>query len=263
VKLETELAYPGEVRGTPSGVHDVLLNLVFNAVDALPEGGTIRIATAPGDLGARLTVTDDGIGMTEAVRLRVFEPFFTTKANVGTGLGLSTVYGTVTRWGGRIDVASEPGRGTTFTVDLPAWQGEGVRGAVRETASEGRAGRVLVVEDEEIVREVVSRILGRGHTVDVVRNGQEALAKAARDRYDVALVDLGMPGMPGDQVAKALRESDPAIATVVMTGWSLRDDDPRMAPFDFRVQKPITDIAHLQEVVEQAIVKHDERSGAR
>jgi signal transduction histidine kinase len=104
------------VRGTSAGMHDVLINVLLNAVDAMPEGGTIRLSTKETPDAVQLSVRDNGAGMDEETRSKIFEPFFTTKAQVGTGLGLSTVYGAVTRWGGNIDVWSSPGRGTTVTL---------------------------------------------------------------------------------------------------------------------------------------------------
>ncbi len=110
---------PVGIGGTPSELRDIVANLLFNAVDALPRGGTIHIQTQAVEEGVQLTVRDTGIGMNEETRSRVFEPFFTTKADVGSGLGLSTVYGIVRRWGGTITVESQLGKGTLFTLQLP------------------------------------------------------------------------------------------------------------------------------------------------
>ena len=109
------------IGGTPSELHDIITNLLFNAVDALPRGGTIHIQTQAVEGGVQLTASDTGIGMNEETRSRVFEPFFTTKADVGSGLGLSTVYGIVRRWGGTITVESQLGKGTLFTLQLPVY----------------------------------------------------------------------------------------------------------------------------------------------
>ena len=118
LEVTTDLEAVPPILGTESGLHDILLNLLLNAVDAMPEGGTIEIGTEAVEEGVRLTVRDTGVGMDEETRMQVFEPFFTTKMDVGTGLGLSTVYGTVTRWGGSIEVESSPGRGATFSIYL-------------------------------------------------------------------------------------------------------------------------------------------------
>ncbi len=123
IEVVTETQDVPTIRGNTSGMHDIVINLLFNAIDAMPKGGTIHVSTAPCETGTRLVVTDTGHGMDKETLDRVFEPFFTTKMDVGTGLGLSTVYGTVTRWGGQIDLESEPGIGTTFVVSLQRWKG--------------------------------------------------------------------------------------------------------------------------------------------
>ena len=103
-------------------MHDLLLNLLFNAADALPSGGTIRVETRRNGETVILSISDDGVGMDEGTLSRIFEPFFTTKMEVGTGLGLSTAYGSIQRWGGDIDVESGPGKGTRFKIRLPEWK---------------------------------------------------------------------------------------------------------------------------------------------
>ncbi len=139
----------------------------------LTSGGTIHVTTTESEDRVVLTVSDDGIGMDEEVKRRVFEPFFTTKADVGTVLGFSTVYGQVTRWGGNIEVKSEPGRGTTFEIDLPIWNGDVPPSTELQTVT--RRGRVLSVEDEEMVRDVVGSVLGLKHEVQAEEDGEAAL----------------------------------------------------------------------------------------
>ena len=121
IDLVTELKDMPPIRGTPSELYDILVNLIFNAVDAMPAGGMITLSSEATADYVQLTVRDTGIGMDEAVRSRVFEPFFTTKSDVGSGLGLYTVYATVTNWGGDVSVQSMPGEGTAFTLRLPVW----------------------------------------------------------------------------------------------------------------------------------------------
>ena len=122
IDVITNLEDVPPILGTKSGLHDILTNLLFNAVDALPDGGTVVIGSEPVEKRIRLTVTDTGIGMDTETRKRAFDPFFTTKMDTGTGLGLATVYGTVSQWGGTVEVESTPGVGTTFTIHLPAWK---------------------------------------------------------------------------------------------------------------------------------------------
>lgn len=127
VEILTTLDEVGEIRATAPGMNDVLVNVLLNAVDAMPNGGTVRVSTRPTGDAVQLTVRDNGRGMDEETRRRVFEPFFTTKGTVGTGLGLSTAHGAVTRWGGTIDVKSRPGVGTSVTILFERWEGRCVR----------------------------------------------------------------------------------------------------------------------------------------
>jgi signal transduction histidine kinase/DNA-binding response OmpR family regulator len=257
IQLQPHLQADVAIGATDPGLRDLVLNLLFNAADALTAGGTIHVSTEVRGANALLHVSDDGVGMDEETRRRVFEPFFTTKANVGTGLGLSSVYGTLTRWGGNINVQSEVGEGSHFEVVLPLWATE--PRVVVDPGVSDRTGRVLVVEDEETVRDVVNRVLGRKHDVSIAEDGQSALAAMATDTYDVVLIDLGIPDMPGDQIAARVRDQDPLVTTVLMTGWSLSDDDPRTTNFDLRIQKPFESLAHLVEVVDQALHLKDQR----
>jgi two-component system cell cycle sensor histidine kinase/response regulator CckA len=213
----------------------VLLNLAVNARDAMPEGGALDIATAnaplssaPRDLDlsagryVTLSVRDRGCGMTEEVQARIFEPFFTTK-ETGTGLGLATVYGIVRQAGGAIRLESAPGQGTTFTVFLPAAEEQAHRVVlpVSAAAPRGLGETVVLAEDEDGLRTLLSRVLtGSGYQVVAGRNGAEAL-EAARQRggrVDLLLTDLVMPRMSGTELAEALSETQPGLKVLFMTG---------------------------------------------
>jgi PAS domain S-box-containing protein len=215
-----------------SKMEQVLLNLVMNARAAMPEGGELTITTencdevvAVGGVAVQLCVTDVGTGMEPEVAQRAFEPFFTTRPKgQGTGLGLATAYGAVTDAGGVIELDSEPGRGTTVRVCLPASTDQPV--AVAPTASEPSAGNgesVLLVEDEDAVREVVLRILTRsGYRVREVSSPLEALRifGTGREHFDVLLTDVVMPGMSGTQLASRLRELRPDLPVLFMSGYT-------------------------------------------
>jgi PAS domain S-box-containing protein len=260
IEVTTDLdknAFP--VQGTQAGFNDIIVNLLFNAVDAMPDGGTIRIVSRFADGKGVVTVSDTGMGMDEETRQRVFEPFFTTKAEVGTGLGLSTVYGSVSRWGGTVEVDSSLERGTSFHISLLMWGTAGVDPQEDVPMRQGRRGRIIVVEDDEVVRQVVSSLVGERHEVDTFADGPAALEQVKPGLYDVALLDLGMPVMPGDQVSREIRSIDPTIATVLITGWELADTDPKLSLFDFQLQKPLDDIDLVQDVLARAIELHDER----
>ena len=263
IAVVTELEDAPSIQGTESRLHDIFMNLLFNAVDAMPGGGTITIRTQAAPDGVQITVRDTGIGMDDETHQRVFEPFFTTKKDVGSGLGLSTAYGAVTRWGGRIEVESEPGVGTVFTLQLPAWTGPVAEAQAESEVRQVRRASLLIVEDDETVCTVLSRLLENHHKVVAVQNGQEALRAFLPGRYDVALVDLGMPGMPGDQVAREMKAKDPLLATVLITGWEIDDHDSRASAFDFRIQKPFERLSLVRNTVAMAVALRDARSKAQ
>ena len=264
IEVVTDLAEVPPVWGTETGLHDVLLNLLVNAVDAMPHGGTITLGTQQVGETVQLTIRDTGIGMDEKTRQRVFEPFFTTKMDVGTGLGLSTTYATLTSWGGSIEVESSPREGALFVLRLPISRETEAPAAARPAQRRSRPGKVLIVEDDEGIEQLLMQLLTGEHEVGTTRSGREALEGFAPGRYDVALIDLGMPGMPGDQVARELRLADPFLATVLITGWLLREDDLRLDVFDFQLPKPFDDLERVEDVVVRAIELHDERaSGTR
>jgi PAS domain S-box-containing protein len=261
IEVATNLGDIPTIRGTGTGLHDIFLNLLFNAVDAMPGGGTITIDTQPVDDGVRLTVRDTGIGMEEETRLRVFEPFFTTKMDVGSGLGLATVHSMVESWGGCIEVESAPGQGTVFTLWFPAWDGPEAPSQDAAVAGDSpvRRGRLLVVEDDESVCHLLESLLSDRHEVETVSDGQEGFERFSPGRFDVVLIDLGLPGMSGDRVAREMRRVDPAVVSVLITGWEMRPDDARLRVFDFQIPKPFDDLDEVEKVVAQAIDLHDER----
>jgi len=245
-------------------LHDIFTNLIFNAVDAMPEGGRINIQTRMAADQVLITISDTGIGMDEETCRRIFEPFFTTKMDIGTGLGLSTVYNTVSRWGGGIEVDSSPARGTTFNLHFPACPEE-VAEEEEKTAAvlSIRRGKVMIVDDDESICLLLSRLLGERHEVEAVGDGRQALDLFAQDKYDAVMIDLGMSGISGDQLVKRIREIDPMVATVLITGWALPDADARVMSFDFRLEKPFGDLDEVEAVVARAIELHDERIQGR
>jgi len=213
-------------------LEQVVLNLALNARDAMPEGGTLEITTGDHRSGGapprvELRVSDTGVGMTPEVRARAFEPFFTTKAlGQGTGLGLATVHGIVTRSGGTISISSAPGSGTELCVLLPASSG------VPEVASplplpvQPGGERILLVEDEVALRTSTVRVLRRaGYDVIEATDGLDALAVYDREcgLVDLVLTDLAMPVMRGDELARRLMDLRPSIKIVIMSGHDVAD----------------------------------------
>jgi two-component system cell cycle sensor histidine kinase/response regulator CckA len=228
------------VKADRGQIEQIVLNLAVNARDAMPDGGTLTIETANVDLDARyarthveitpgpyvrLTVADTGTGITPQVQARLFEPFFTTKeAGTGTGLGLATVHGIVTRSGGSVDVFSEVGEGASFKVYFPCVEAAETIPDVPPLVVGPRAvgQTVLVVEDAEGLRELARRLLERqGYTVLVAGNADEALRQFERNpSVDVLLTDVVMPGTSGPELARRLIERKPSLRAIYMSGYT-------------------------------------------
>ncbi len=250
VVVETELKDVPPIRGSESDLRESVINLLFNAVDAMPQGGTITVATGAEDNSVVIQVRDTGRGMTEEVRQRCFEPFFTTKGERGTGLGLAIVYGIVQRHGGASDVQSEPGKGTVVVIRLPIPQAEGGE-LVTNSAAPARPLRVLLAEDEPQVRDIEAEYLrGDGHFVEAAADGREALDRFAQWGYDVVVVDRAMPEMNGDQLTAAIKQKSPQTPVIMITGFAdmpVEGADAAHQP-DLILRKPITQMTLRQAI---------------
>jgi signal transduction histidine kinase len=211
------------VAGELAPLREVLMNLLLNGIDAMPEGGRLILKTWMTGPDVHCSVSDTGAGMSEEVRHRALDPFFTTKGPKSTGLGLSVTYGIVQRHNGKLEIDSAPGRGTTVTVTLPA-MGTAMS-APAPAASPALPApshlRVLIVDDEPEVRSALADMLEiAGHTAFQAAGGREALAwLEAGQPVDLVLTDMGMPGMMGSEVARAIRGRWPNLKIGLMTGW--------------------------------------------
>ena len=211
------------VRADQVQLDQVLMNLAVNARDAMPDGGTLTIETARVDgERVRLRVSDTGWGMDEETVRRAFEPFFTTKGpGKGTGLGLSTVYGIVSQSGGTVEVRSEPGRGATFEVLLPLTHQAPVKVEPQRPEPASGSERVLLVEDEPVVRELTREMLEtHGYRVVCAGRPDDALALARSGPFDLLVTDVVMPGMNGRALARALRAERPGLRVLYTSGYS-------------------------------------------
>jgi signal transduction histidine kinase/ActR/RegA family two-component response regulator len=229
------------VIGDPSEIREALTNLLFNALDAMPGGGCVVIRTAVEDGRVLCTVADSGVGMTEDVRDRVFDPFFTTKGERGTGLGLSVVWGIVSRHGGEVDVQSHPGKGSVFTIRLPLPETPPAAAPSHTISRTVAAAKVLVVDDEDDVREALRDLLVRdGHRVVMCANGESALERFEAEAFDLVVTDLGMPRTTGWDVARAVKLRAPATPVVMVTGWGdhFDQDDAGKRGVDAVIAKP-------------------------
>ncbi len=273
IRLDTRIE-PGlaRVKVDPGQIEQVILNLVLNARDAMPDGGTLTLETSNVTLGeayarahagvtagphVMLAVSDTGSGMDRATRERIFEPFFTTKElGKGTGLGLSTVFGIVKQAGGSVFVYSEPGRGTSFKIYLPVTeeQERSARRSMPVVTTQG-SETILLVEDDDQLRRVAHRVLARsGYTVLEARSGPDALATAAEHAgaIHLLLTDVVMPLMAGPELARRLRAVRPETPALYMSGYTQNAivHQQVLEPGVQLLQKPITPDSLLRRVRE-------------
>jgi len=274
IELKTMLADDIEAaRVDPNQLEQVIMNLAINARDAMPEGGTLTVETAnatldddyasrhvsviPGDY-VMIAVTDTGCGMSEEIKARIFEPFFTTKpAGRGTGLGLSTVYGIVKQSGGNIWLYSEPGKGTTFKIYLPAIEAlpEDIGKAAPAEVTRRGKGTVLLVEDDEQLRRLTHRALAaQGYEVLEADRGRAALDGARRHQgtIELLLTDIVMPDTNGRKLADTLRAARPGLKVLYMSGYPDRAivNNGMLEPGDAYIAKPFTTEAITRKVRE-------------
>src|SRR6266511_3401055 len=244
IRIDTalDLGNVKPVAGEYAPLREVLLNLVLNAIDAMPNGGRLGMKTWADSQGVHCDVSDAGVGMSEEVQQRALDPFFTTKGPKSTGLGLSVTYGIIQRHNGKLEIDSAPGRGTTLHISLPAVD-SALHAPGRSTAPAAPAQlRVLLVDDEPEVRSARADMIGTsGHTAFQVAGGKEALAWLdAGQPVDLVLTDLGMPGMTGADVARVVRARWPQLRIGLMTGWDESEGlvSETSAIVDFVIAKP-------------------------
>ena len=269
IALELQLGSDeARVMGDESELREVLVNMVFNAVDAMPQGGTITLSTRETKDMIEISAADTGAGMSEDVRSRVFDPFFTTKGKTGMGLGLAVSYGIIRRHEGTVEVQSEAGRGTTFRIMLPK-AARAAKEIAATTTSEppaltllprepGRT-RILVVDDEDHVRDLLRDILeSEGYQVGLASGGREALSLINEDAFDAVFTDLGMQGMSGWELAHAIRERDRLMPLAVITGWgeAVGSTERTAAEVDWVVTKPF-DTAQILGIARE-VARRDE-----
>ncbi len=257
ITLETDLREVPLVSGNESEMREVLTNLIFNSVDAMPNGGEITLGSYSQDGDVVFSVKDTGTGMSEEVRQRCLDPFFSTKGEKGSGLGLSMVYGIVQRHNGTVQIDSELGKGTTVAIYLPAQvrrDGEAV--AIKVTAPAAPL-HVLAVDDQPVALQVVERYLSfDGHTVETAADGREALEKLKAGKFDLVITDRAMPGMNGDQLAAIIKEMTPDIPIVLLTGFGdmIQAQGEEILNVTAIVSKPVT-LTDLREALAKATDK--------
>jgi PAS domain S-box-containing protein len=255
IEVLSSLGEVPSVAGDASELREVITNLIFNAVEAMPQGGTIEFRTFQKGGEVHLRIADTGIGMDEETRKKIFEPFFTTKPFSNTGLGLSMSYGIIRRFNGEIKVESKVGSGTAFSIVLPvAIEG---KEAVAPYAmiKPVKSARILVIDDEDTVREVLEKMLSQvNHRVTVARNGDEGLRQFQAKEFDIVLTDLGMPGMSGWEVCQEIKKMNPYTPVGMITGWGMEVSQSKMEEcgLDFIIAKPF-DFNQIIRVVSEKI----------
>jgi signal transduction histidine kinase/ActR/RegA family two-component response regulator len=235
VDLQTYLADSlPDIMGAEHEIRDALTNLIFNAVDAMPTGGTLAVRTrratvADGETRVLIEVSDSGVGMDEDTRRRCLEPFYTTKGERGTGLGLAMVYGMIQRHSAELEIDSEPGKGTTVRLNFPAVTSSVVSlPKAKSAAVVKRQLRILLVDDDPLlIKSLQDTLQEDGHLVTATHGGREgidAFAAASKrgECFDIVVTDLGMPHVDGRKVATSVKGVSPNTPVVLLTGWGQR-----------------------------------------
>jgi PAS domain S-box-containing protein len=256
INLEVHTERGCIIEGSASGLREALINLIFNAVDALPRGGTIRVGCRRSGDRVEVEVADTGTGIPPEVRPRIFDPFFTTKGERGTGLGLAQVLTIVQRYRGSIALDSEPGGGTSFRLTFPSSTGQPAARPDTPERVAARASRsitILVIDDEpQLARMAALALTQRGHQVLVARSGEEAVAQLQQRQVDLVISDLGLgAGMNGWDLAEVVRRRWPGARFVLVTGWgaAITPDEARDRGVDHVMAKPYR-IAELRQIAD-------------
>lgn len=257
IAMLTELREVPRISGCAAELREVLTNLIFNAVDAMPYGGAIIITTAETEDGrVEIAVSDTGTGMTEEQKQRCLEPFFTTKGDRGTGLGLSVVYGILQRHEAHLEIVSQPGHGTTFHISFAANSAPETAGPqIMETVA--RSLNILVVDDQELICELIAECLkADGHKTMIAANGREALEIFRKHPAELVLTDQSMPGMNGVQLSVAIKEIAPQTPVILLTGFGEEMSAAGSAPggVDLVVGKPVSG-ADLRKAIHNVMTK--------
>ncbi|HEV7681034.1 MAG TPA: ATP-binding protein [Pyrinomonadaceae bacterium] len=258
------------VLGDAVELREVLVNMIYNAIDAMPSGGEIRMSSQETSGRVVLSIADNGTGMTPDVKSRLFDPFFTTKGKGGTGMGMAVSFGIIRRHNGSIDVESEPGRGTIFRISLPLAELASTTTGT-DSLSSGALDhdklRVLVVDDEMAVREVLREALeGEGCEVLVAESGEMALKiyDAKAGKLDVVFTDIGMPEMSGWELASEIRRRSETIPLAIVSGWAeaISCDARQAIKADWVVSKPF-DIATIAAIANEVTARKNDPTNSR
>ncbi|MEO8351015.1 MAG: response regulator [Chthoniobacteraceae bacterium] len=243
IDFKLELGQVPSVAGNEDELREALVHLVFNAIEAITARGRITIRTEVQGRWLVVTVADNGTGMSEEVRARCVEPFFTTKGDQSGGLGLGSVYGIITRHDGEMDIQSDSGRGTSVSISLPLERADKAPKASKPPAQPTQPLRILIVDDEPLVREVISVYLSEDqHVLAEATNGREGLELFRKGKFDIVVTDRAMPELNGDQLASEIKKLKPSQPVILLTGFGdlMNEAGENPTGVDLVVAKPFT-----------------------
>ncbi|MEA1958841.1 MAG: PAS domain S-box protein, partial [Chloroflexota bacterium] len=241
IKVEEDLREVASVSGDAAELREALLNILFNAIDAMPTGGKLTVKSEQEGDWVEITIKDTGVGMPDKVKSRMFEPFFTTKDAKGSGLGLSVTYGIIARHGGIIKFDSAVGIGTSFYIRLPVAVEEVKKVERQRKAIVAKGAMILAVDDEpEVLRALTLTLEYLGHWAKGFTGGAEAVKAFKDGNYDLVITDLGMPEVSGWDVARAVKDIKPDVAVLLITGWEIELDEEQRTYVDGVISKPFS-----------------------
>jgi signal transduction histidine kinase len=249
--------FPGDF----SALKEALTNILQNAIDALPQGGQVIIKTKTDREKIFVSITDNGAGISDEVKEKIFQPYFTTKGVERSGLGLSVAYGIMKRHKGDIEVQSKPGQGSTFTLIIPLECSTKKECKKEKKVSQQKPANILVIEDEQAVREVIVEILElENHKVTQADGGNQGIEFFKKGKFDIVITDLGMPNISGWEVAKTIKGIDPEAVVIMVTGWGAQFDEKKLKEnkVDHIVAKPIK-MNHLMNLVSELMKSKKEK----
>ncbi len=265
VAIHKEYADLPATTGSASEIREVFTNIINNALDAMPDGGSITIRTCREDDHICIKIADTGAGIPEMILNRIFDPFFTTKGVQSTGLGMSVSYGIISRHHGSIAVDSTEGNGTAFTVKIPITREMSHEKTLLKTEAEkNRKARILVIEDEDDVRQLLFDILSsEGHEVEVASDGIEGLGLFKERDFDLVCTDLGMPKVSGWQVAEEIKRIGRKVPVAIITGWdvNIMESELKEKAVNFVIQKPFQ-VKQVLSLVNEGVTLRDQFKAA-
>jgi CheY-like chemotaxis protein len=257
IEIHSEWNEVTPASGDAAELREAVVNLLFNAMDAMPEGGSITMESSQEDSSVVLSISDTGMGIPEEIKGKLFDPFFSTKASKGSGLGLSVTMGIITKHGGSIDVESTQGEGTTFHIRLPMANCVKNGSCSQSKKPTVKRTRILLVDDDPEVSDIIGLTLEHlGHEVMVATSGGEALDAFERDNYGLVITDLGMPDVSGIDVARAVKAKKPNTPVMLITGWGVQIDPEQMSEIDSVIEKPFGKDSLLAQMAELLPVRN-------